>query len=252
MRIYVVTHERVELDLPEDYVLFQVGAANGEVFCENNDAAGGDCISEKNPNYCELTAAYWIWKNDKSHDIVGLMHYRRFLTTHPFSTSPKYFIGRAKAEKLLGRYDFIAPPLFKNKPDVKTIMYDGVHERDHDIMREAVAKLYPDCLETFDGVFSGTRTYFCNIFIARKTEWDAYYAWLFPIFDEMEKHVDMSGYTSRERRLYGFLSERLFTVYVRRYHKRVKSMRLIYPHKKFWEKVKGKLKKIFGGNRQNG
>ena len=51
MRIYVVTHERVKLDLPEDYVLFQVGAANGEVFCENNDAAGEDCISEKKPNY---------------------------------------------------------------------------------------------------------------------------------------------------------------------------------------------------------
>ena len=39
----------------------------------------------------------------------------------------------------------------------------------------------------------------------------------------MEKEVDMTGYSVQEQRLYGFLSERLFTVYVLKNNFKVKS-----------------------------
>ena len=41
----------------------------------------GDDISDKNPNRCEMTAHYWVWKNRMNTDdeYVGICHYRRLL-----------------------------------------------------------------------------------------------------------------------------------------------------------------------------
>jgi hypothetical protein len=44
----------------------------------------GDQISMKNPYYCELTGAYWAWKNLDA-DLVGLVHYRRYFSVQPRS-----------------------------------------------------------------------------------------------------------------------------------------------------------------------
>lgn len=249
MKIYVVTHENINLTLPADYELFQVGAAVNGAFCEHNDAVGEDNISVKNPNYCELTAAYWIWKNDHENDIVGLMHYRRFLTNYRFAKLnkdlAKYLMSVSEVKTLLKSYDYISTPLFKNKPNVKRVLLDTVREKDFVLLRQTIEKIYPEYIETFDKVFRGRFTYFCNIFITRKSEWDKYYSWLFTIFDEMEKYVDMTGYTKQERRLYGYLSERLFTVYVVKNNKRVKELRMLAPKPPFLKRVKNRLKRIF-------
>ncbi len=72
----------VDRELKEDLrrysweIPIQVGAAlTGERICEVRDNTG-DHISEKNREYCELTALYWIWKNTSSQ-YAGLCHYRR-------------------------------------------------------------------------------------------------------------------------------------------------------------------------------
>ena len=243
MKIYVVTHKKADLRLPEGYELFQVGAAKNGAFCENNDAVGDDNISAKNPNYCELTAAYWIWKNDKTSDIMGLMHYRRFLTLSRRGETAEYALSESEVNEILQSYDYISTPLYKNKPSVKSIMCDFVREHDYRLLRESVERLYPDYINTFDEVFGGKYTYFCNMFVTRKHEWDEYCEWLFSILFDMERSVDMTGYSDEEKRLYGYLSERLFTVYVRHNAKKVKSVRMIHPHKSLWSRFVTKLKR---------
>ena len=60
-------------------ILIQAGAALTPVRVGDFQDNTGDNISEKNRQYCELTALYWIWKNQTA-DYYGLEHYRRAFT----------------------------------------------------------------------------------------------------------------------------------------------------------------------------
>ena len=52
----------------------QVGKAlTKDILFPLNDF-NGDNISAKNPEYCELTAQYWVWKNRCDSDYIGFMH----------------------------------------------------------------------------------------------------------------------------------------------------------------------------------
>ena len=163
-----------------------------------------------------MTATYWIWKNDRENDIVGLAHYRRFLTQNRFSSSPKYYLDTARAEKTLRHCDFIATKRYTTKITVKEHLTESVRECDLALLRETVRVNCPDYLAAFDEVLSGHESYLLNMFVCRKPEWDRYCAWLFPLLEKMEQRVDMTGYSTQEQRLYGYLAERLFTVYVKR------------------------------------
>lgn len=223
MKIYVVAHKKVDYSLPADYEYMQVNAAAGHVFCKLNDALGEDNISAKNPYYCELTAAYWIWKNDKVNEVVGLAHYRRFLTTNRFSHSPKHYLGSKQVYKLLKKYDYISTKLYKTDCKVREHLLRCVREKDLNSLREVISEKCPEYLNSYDGVLNGHKSHLLNVFICKKEKWDEYYEWLFSIFYELEKRVDMTGYSVQEQRLYGFLSERLFTVFVNKNGYKVKS-----------------------------
>lgn len=80
-RIYVVHSiaDQVLEEAMEDRTFeipIQVGAALTDKRIAMVTDNQGENISEKNKKYCELTALYWIWKNDHAK-YVGLSHYRR-------------------------------------------------------------------------------------------------------------------------------------------------------------------------------
>lgn len=243
MKIYVVTHKPAEGALPKDYEYIQVGAALHPQFCDLTDDTG-DNISEKNPYYCELTAAYWIWKNDRENDIVGLMHYRRYLTRNVCSSSQKWFLSTAKTEKLLRKYDFIATKEIKGWMSVKDLIADSVSEKDFLTLRGVIEEKFSDYLPAFDKVFKGSKTRLCNICVCKKEQWDRYYSWLFAVFGELEPLIDMTGYSEQDKRLYGYLSERLMSVYFEKNECKVKGYRIHIVGTSFFSRVKRKIKKL--------
>ncbi len=98
-------------------------------------------IAERNPNFGELTAHYWVWKNflpSFSGDYIGFGHYRRFLSlrntwsekwkrgsvklTHPeFSRlfDEVYTLDSFRA--LCGDADAIVPPGRDHPPEVSLL-----------------------------------------------------------------------------------------------------------------------------------
>ncbi|KVN81195.1 hypothetical protein WK05_18030 [Burkholderia ubonensis] len=80
-----------------------------------------------------------------------------------------------------------------------------------------MAERHPEDLASFDEVLSGRSGYFTNIFVLRRDLFNQYCEWLFDILFEMEKRLDMTNYSTAARRVFGYMSERLFNVFVKKY-----------------------------------
>lgn len=216
MSVYIAAHK--EFHKPEEpgYRVILAGALrNAEraetVFWDCRDDEGEDNISGKNPSFCELTALYWLWKHC-SDDVIGLVHYRRYFSNR---WSSRKILSETTAEKILEKYDIILPQIAFQRMSMREefVRQCGTCQ-DLDLLRKIVAELAPAYTESFDRYFSGRRTCFMNMMICRRNLFREYCAWLFPILFEMEKRTDLSGRSDYQRRLYGFLGERLLNVWV--------------------------------------
>lgn len=215
-KIYVVTHKAFDPPQLENYYPIEVGAGlhdRGLGFLKDNI---GDNISVKNPNYCELTAVYWIWKHDTS-DVVGICHYRRFFSKYSLDPNPRFYVSYKKLAEMLQNKDMILPePFFWLKHTVATGYSEAGQGREKDlkILREIIQERYPEYLRVYDDVLKSRKASYCNMMVCKKETYDAYCGWLFDILFEMEKRVDLSDYTPAEARIFGYLSEILVNVWV--------------------------------------
>lgn len=86
--------------------------------------------------------------------------------------------------------------------------------KDLDVTREVLAEKYPGHLSYFDEVMAGDSGYFTNVFVLRRDVYDRYCEWLFDILFEVESRTDLTNYSVAAKRIYGYLAERLFNVYL--------------------------------------
>lgn len=227
MRIYLATHKRYTMPDDELYQPIEVGAAiNSDLGYALKDNTG-DNISSENRNFCELTAYYWIWKNVKDQDVVGVGHYRRIPTL-----GNKLFTKGTLAEELKSYDCFVnlGLPSVINYKDVFTdnsyrsmdwpnhSVYQGYafcHKRvDIDLAWEAIIKYYPDYEKDFvNNIVFGDLFVPCNILIAPKKIFDEYCEWLFTILFYVRKYSPYKEYDEYNARVFGFLAERLQALY---------------------------------------
>jgi hypothetical protein len=223
IKIYVISHNEEDIKKVRNddlYVPLLVGCdgKNNLGFCSDDT---GDNISKKNNSYCELTGLYWIWKNSKS-DIVGLVHYRRYFSKNKYS---KNYLEKEDIGDYLKNNDIILPNPDKSLLDNVYNDYSlWNYSKDMDLSREAIEKLYPEYIPSFDKIMGSNKLYYYNMFISKKEIIDQYCEWLFPILKYVEKNVDLSDYDNYQKRIYGFLSERLFNVWIDYHNLKIKEV----------------------------
>ena len=212
--IYTVSHKRFNPPKNGIYIPIQVGKRFSGLDLGYLSDDTGDNIAERNKNYCELTALYWIWKNASS-DIVGLCHYRRYFTKNGFSSREKCFLDEKSIEKYLLSSDIIVPRKFYWNCTVAECYTRGAgKQKDLQNTRNIIQTKYPEYLDDFDAVLASDNAFYCNMFIAKKQLVDQYCEWLFDILMSLEEITDLTGYTVQEARIYGYLSELLLNVWI--------------------------------------
>lgn len=222
IRLFVCCHQRATV--PEYPLLFpiQVGAALAdERFAGWLHDDIGENISAKNRAYCELTAQYWAWKNCGA-DYCGFFHYRRYLYPDARAKRP-YRIAGLPGEKTLKELDYSTFPALIEQYDLimpkAENMYRTVrehygsaphhHAKDLELAEIIVRERSPEIADALAHYLAGTMHYFGNIFIMRGALFREYCAWLFPILEEFDRRADLNGYTPQEKRVDGYLAERL-------------------------------------------
>ena len=238
--LFVAAHKTEWPVLPAGYTVIQVGAA----LHDHLPQAGawdneGENISQKNRNYCELTALWWI-AHHAQDDILGLVHYRRFFSfapcRNPFLDHYRMAASDPRLSVMLRTEDV---PALLDDCDIllprKQYFNEGIagqyrkfhRGEDFDVMEQVFLAHHPKEREAFRRVMQGHQEYSYNMFVARRDVFCAYAEWLFDILDDVAERITVSK-DPYQARVFGFLSERLMSVFVLTHHLRVRELPLVF------------------------
>ena len=216
IKMIVALHKPYWLPKDDCYFPLQVGAYNKESFGIKRDDEGEN-ISEKNPNFCELTALYWAWKHIDA-DFIGLCHYRRYFTRRErfrLEKRKEAVLSKAELEKLLSKHPVVIPKKRRHFIETNKNHYYHAHHREGlDALEAVLEEKYPEYIASYNKVMERTWAHLFNMFIMRKDYFDRYMTFLFDVLFEVEKRVDITGYSVYEARIFGFLAERLLDVWL--------------------------------------
>lgn len=230
IKIIVCCHKNDIYRYSDVYLPIHVGKANSELSLNMQGDNVGDNISEKNSSYCELTGMYWAWKNLRDVDYIGLCHYRRYFDFK--HVGRRFFPSTTIKTELFDTLDLGISPeaelwlkkggcIIAKPMHLHTSLYlqycEGHYSSDFkvlgDVIRETLPSVYIKGFWHY--IVESNKFSPYNMFVMNWQQFDAYCSWLFPLLEEMEKRLDINHYSPFQKRVYGFLAERLLNLYVR-------------------------------------
>ena len=225
----------------------QTGCANtAHIYPDMLHDDEGENISAENPKYNELSAHYWVWKNqDKidNPDFIGLMHDRRhflFNTKLPVPNknltwlpkSPVYmfppickkylnYISDECIRQYFPKYDCMVLKQYdiflrigKGNMRDRFTHSEGMTYEIFDIWFNTVKKLFPSYLCELKQFAQGHMEYMCNMFVMRKDLFDEYSNFLFTILQTVDRQIDSTTFSTAKKRFLGYLGEFTLSVFI--------------------------------------
>lgn len=174
--IYIVAHKAFEMPkivTEGGYIPIFVGGGKEYAHSINSlsDDKGDDHISLKNPTFCELTALYWVWKNDKKSDYIGLNHYRRYF----LSDVSGQILTSSEINSLMSKCDIVLSSRIRFKSSVRMHLYrTSCHVKDIKLMERVIRKIHPQYSTVLYKYLEGNVMSYANMFIMSKNNLDKY------------------------------------------------------------------------------
>lgn len=215
IKVLVAAHKPYQMPVDGLYYPIWVNAAKRPDappgwLCDNS----GVHISDKNENYCELTALYWAWKNLNA-EYLGLCHYRRYFAGKAMGAKWSRILTKTQAQQLLQKTPVLVPKPRNYFIETNYSQYVHAHHaQDLDTTRAILAERFPEYLPAYDASMQRTSGHRFNMLVMRCDLLDRYCTWLFTVLFELEKRLDISQYSANDRRVFGFVSERLLDVWL--------------------------------------
>lgn len=201
-----------DIDVPVWIYPVQAGSSlTDQQICTMRDDEGVH-ISEKNRNFCEMTVAYWVWKNRLAYSqYVGICHYRRFLDINP----QLIMLWREQGVDAVLPYPMLVYPNAWNHHT------RFVQDKDWDRMMAVLKEKYPEYYAAAGSIWSGREFYLHNIWILRADQAEKFLTWMFDVLLEIERRYE-DYEDKREDRHMGYLGENLTTLYFMFHRKNMK------------------------------
>lgn len=252
IKLIVAAHKAYRMPRDPMYLPLHVGKAGKDLDLGFQGDNTGDNISEKNATFCELTGIYWAWKN-LSADYVGLCHYRRHFRGKPGRDKWDCILTAAQAGQLLRDTDVLLPK--RRNYYIESVYDQYVHAHPAeglDLALKLAAEQGENYRRAVETVKRRTWTHIFNMFLMKRDIFDGYCQWLFDILFEVERQVDISAYSQYDRRVFGFVSERLLDVYLEANGIPYKEIPVMFMEKQNWLKKGGAfLKRKFLGRKED-
>ncbi len=223
IKLFVSHHKPFhQIDLP-GYTPIQVGKEKATHQLNMIGDNTGDHISSLNPYFCELTAQYWVWKNVRA-DHVGFCHYRRFfnigsritpnqISLSTFQKKQSILLNIQRISELTKHFDCLLPQKTKLPGTIRE-NYSLYHDPSDFLITEKILKRrHPEIWPQIDQALNSKIFYHGNMFVLPFPIFDHYMTWLFDILFEAQTLIDSESRDPYQARVFGFLSERLWTIY---------------------------------------
>ena len=263
IKIAVACHKPSKLPNNALFMPVQVNSINASKRMNMAHDDEGDNISYKNPNYCELTAQYWEWKNVEA-DYYGLCHYRRFLCFHVPQDAKRNARNHIEAEAIddinlkrfglenedemrsvieqndviVGEYEKISKLFTPRGNQLTAYKHWTAHDRalirtkDLERMLELLDQVAPEVGADAREFLNKDQFTGFNCFVLRKDLFNELCKIEFKVLELLEKDVDLTYYCTQLSRIYGFMGEIISSSYIyhleKSGHYRVKHVPLLY------------------------